>query len=263
MKKKVIAGLGIIIVIGAVAGGIFLFRGKGEDNSINEVASMETSSTMETEQEDKEESMESETAEPESVEETSSESEEASEGFIPEDITSQNEIEEAEVEIAGAEAPNVEESDIEPLDTTMYSRGTVNVRTGTSSTTAKLGTLTLNQSVTVTGQSKSTNWYRITLSDGQTGYVHPDYLSTTKTEVKQPPKQTTNTNNSTENSNKGNNSGNSGNSNNTSNETNQSQNTNPTPTPPTNVPQSPGGQGKLNISNGDMPMGNGIEGDAH
>nr|WP_308624597.1 SH3 domain-containing protein [uncultured Eisenbergiella sp.] len=251
MKKKVIAGLGIIIVIGAVAGGIFLFRGKGEDNSINEVASMETSSTMETEQEDKEESMESETAEPESVEETSSESEEASEEFIPEDITSQNEIEEAEVEIVGAEAPNVEESDIEPLDTTMYSRGTVNVRTGTSSTTAKLGTLTLNESVTVTGQSKSTNWYRVSLSDGQTGYVHPDYLSTTKTEVKQPPKNT-NTNNSTENSNKDNNGGNSNNSGNTSNETNQSQNT-PT-TPPTNVPQSPGGQGKLNISHGDLPL---------
>lgn len=246
MKKKVLAGLGIIIVIGAVAGGIFLFRGKGEDNSMDAVASMETSSTMETEQEDKEESKESETAESKSVEETGSESEEASEEVIPEDITSQNEIEEEEVEIVGAEAPNVSESDINPLDTTMYSRGTVNVRTGTSSSTAKLSTLTLNQSVTVTGQSKSTNWYRVTLSDGTTGYVHPDYLSPTKTEIKQP---TTNTN-------KGTGTENSGNSGNTSNETDQSQNT-PTPTPPTNIPQSPGGQGKLNISNGDMPMGDG------
>lgn len=242
MKKKVIAGLGIIIVLGAVAGGIFLFRGKGEDNSVNTVASIETSSTMETEQEDIEESKESEMVESKNVEETSSESEEASEEFIPEDITYQNEVEEEEVSIAGAEAPNVSESDIEPLDTTMYSKGTVNVRTGTSSTTAKLGTLTLNESITVTGQSKSTSWYRVTLSDGQTGYVHPDYLSTTKTEVKQPPKtETTVNNNTTVNEN---------NNNNTSNEANQPQNT----APPADEPVSPAGQGKLNISNGNMQL---------
>ena len=249
MKKKVIAGLGIIIVLGAVAGGIFLFRGKGEDNSVNTVASIETSSTMETEQEDIEESKESEMVESKNVEETSSESEEASEEFIPEDITYQNEVEEEEVSIAGAEAPNVSESDINPLDTTMYSRGTVNVREGTSSSTKKIGGLSLNESVQITGQSKSTNWYRVTLSDGQTGYVHPDYLSTTKTEVKKP--ATSNENKATTE-----NSGNSGNSGNTSNETTQPQN-NPTPTPPTNEPVSPAGQGKLNVSGGggSMPLG--------
>ena len=61
----------------------------------------------------------------------------------------------------------------------MYSKGDVNVRKGPSTDYEKIGALTLNQEVKITGQSKSTGWYRIEFN-GTEGYVSQNYLSNSK-----------------------------------------------------------------------------------
>lgn len=76
-------------------------------------------------------------------------------------------------------APEVDQSDITALNTTMYSKGDVNVRKGPSTDYEKIGALTLNQEVKITGQSKSTGWYRIEFNGGE-GYVSQNYLSNSK-----------------------------------------------------------------------------------
>ena len=76
-------------------------------------------------------------------------------------------------------APEVDQSDITSLNTTMYSKGDVNVRKGPSTDYEKIGALTLNQEVKITGQSKSTGWYRIEFNGGE-GYVSQNYLSNSK-----------------------------------------------------------------------------------
>ncbi|ODR29523.1 SH3 domain-containing protein [Eisenbergiella tayi] len=186
MKKKVLIGLGIIIMVGAVAGGILFTRGKGEDISVNAKESIETASTVETEPEESEEIK---------VEDEESESEATLEEEVtPEDASLQNQIDN---ESASETNTTYEETnnDITPLDKTMYSKGEVNTRIGPSTdyTKSSTGPLTLNQEVHVTGQSKSTNWYQITLPTNEVVYVHNQYLSDTKTEVSQPtPQPTTN-----------------------------------------------------------------------
>lgn len=79
----------------------------------------------------------------------------------------------------GNPAPEVDQSDITVLNTTMYSKGDVNVRKGPSTDYEKIGALTLNQEVKITGQSKSTGWYRIEFNGGE-GYVSQNYLSNSK-----------------------------------------------------------------------------------
>lgn len=76
-------------------------------------------------------------------------------------------------------APEVDQYDITALNTTMYSKGDVNVRKGPSTDYEKIGALTLNQEVKITGQSKSTGWYRIEFNGGE-GYVSQNYLSNSK-----------------------------------------------------------------------------------
>lgn len=76
-------------------------------------------------------------------------------------------------------SPEVDQSDITALNTTMYSKGDVNVRKGPSTDYEKIGALTLNQEVKITGQSKSTGWYRIEFNGGE-GYVSQNYLSNSK-----------------------------------------------------------------------------------
>ena len=76
-------------------------------------------------------------------------------------------------------SPEVDQSDITSLSSTMYSKGDVNVRKGPSTDYEKIGALTLNQEVKITGQSKSTGWYRIEFNGGE-GYVSSSYLSNSK-----------------------------------------------------------------------------------
>lgn len=83
------------------------------------------------------------------------------------------------------ETPAVEE--VSPysyteLNQVMYAQSTVNVRDLPEQTGGKVGSLTTNQEVTVTGQCNETGWYRISYN-GSEGFVSNSYLGTEKVAV--------------------------------------------------------------------------------
>ena len=59
---------------------------------------------------------------------------------------------------------------------TMYAKSTVNVRSLPSTSGSKLGSLSKNQEVAVTGQCNETGWYRISYNSGE-GFVSNKYLT--------------------------------------------------------------------------------------
>ena len=69
------------------------------------------------------------------------------------------------------------------LNQVMYAQSTVNVRDLPEQSGGKLGGLTTNQEVTVTGQCNETGWYRISYN-GSEGFVSNSYLGTEKVVVK-------------------------------------------------------------------------------
>lgn len=62
------------------------------------------------------------------------------------------------------------------LSKTMYAKSTVNVRSLPSTSGSKLGSLSKNQEVAVTGQCNETGWYRISFNGGE-GFVSNKYLA--------------------------------------------------------------------------------------
>ena len=71
------------------------------------------------------------------------------------------------------------------LTATKYAVQSVNVRSGPSTDYDKIGGLTTNQEIQVTGQA-STGWYRFTWTDGREAYVSDRYVSDEKIEVTPP-----------------------------------------------------------------------------
>ena len=69
------------------------------------------------------------------------------------------------------------------LSQTMYAQSTVNVRDLPEQSGGKLGSLTTNQEVTVTGQCNETGWYRISYN-GSEGFVSNSYLGSEQVAVK-------------------------------------------------------------------------------
>lgn len=67
-----------------------------------------------------------------------------------------------------------------------YAQQTVNVRSGPSTDFDKVGSLSTNDEVTVTGTCNETGWYRIVYGDG-VAYVSNKYLGDSKVEVSAPP----------------------------------------------------------------------------
>ena len=64
----------------------------------------------------------------------------------------------------------------------MYATQTVNIRTLPSTDGEKVGSLSTNQEVNITGQCNETSWYRFEYN-GQTAYVSNNYVSDAKIEV--------------------------------------------------------------------------------
>ena len=90
------------------------------------------------------------------------------------------------VEEVAEETPAVEE--VSPysyteLNQVMYAQSTVNVRDLPEQTGGKVGSLSTNQEVAVTGQCNETGWYRISYNGGE-GFVSNSYLGTEKVAVK-------------------------------------------------------------------------------
>lgn len=124
-------------------------------------------------------------SEPKTIETTEvveeSETEEATE---TEEVS---EVTEEPTEAPAAEEPVAEESaspySYTDLSQTLYAQSTVNVRSLPEQSGEKLGSLTINQEVTVTGQCNETGWYRISYNGGE-GFVSNSYLGTEKVAVK-------------------------------------------------------------------------------
>lgn len=70
------------------------------------------------------------------------------------------------------------------LSVTMYAQSSVNVRTQPSTDGEKVGSLKMNDEVSVTGQCNETSWYRISYN-GSEAYVSNNYLGDNKVEVQQ------------------------------------------------------------------------------
>ena len=68
------------------------------------------------------------------------------------------------------------------MDATKYAKSSVNVRNMPGTDGEKLGSLSFNQEVKVTGQCNETGWYRIEYS-GETAYVSDSYLVDSKVET--------------------------------------------------------------------------------
>lgn len=71
------------------------------------------------------------------------------------------------------------------MDATMYAQKTVNVRSLPNTDGEKLGSLSTNDEVKVTGQCAETSWYRIEYSGGA-AYVSNSYLGNDKVVIEQP-----------------------------------------------------------------------------
>ena len=117
---------------------------------------------------------------------------EESEAVDATEVEAQNEVI-GDVDDDVAEKPVVDEEPVaeEPaspysytdLSQTLYAQSTVNVRDLPEQTGAKLGSLSTNQEVTVTGQCNETGWYRISYNGGE-GFVSNSYLGAEKVAVK-------------------------------------------------------------------------------
>lgn len=83
------------------------------------------------------------------------------------------------------------------MDATMYAQKTVNVRSLPNTDGEKLGSLSTNDEVKVTGQCAETSWYRIEYSGG-VAYVSNSYLGNDKVVVEQPKTEQTAQNTSSE-----------------------------------------------------------------
>lgn len=101
------------------------------------------------------------------------------------------------------------------MNKTMYAKQSVNLRSGPDTSYDKVGNLSTNQEVKITGQA-NTGWYRISF-DGGIAFVSNKYLSENKVEVNTSTSNTSTSNNNND-GNASNSNNNNGNSNNGSNE---------------------------------------------
>ena len=94
---------------------------------------------------------------------------------IPEETEDTEEMQiEAAVTDTEEIATSQPDSSVKEMSATKYAKSTVNVRKGPSADTEKIGSLSANQKVTVTGQAEN-GWYRIDYN-GEAGYVSDKYL---------------------------------------------------------------------------------------
>lgn len=103
-------------------------------------------------------------------------------GCGTEEVVETEAIEEATEEPAKEAVEEVSPYTYTELNQVMYAQSTVNVRDLPEQSGGKLGGLTTNQEVTVTGQCNETGWYRISYN-GSEGFVSNSYLGTEKVAV--------------------------------------------------------------------------------
>ena len=188
LQVKIAVGVAAAVVVGSVAAVVTITNQRAEkasvgaqDESTLDVAGLEDSEAREIPVADTdvtgpdEDTLQDEseaTDETESVEEVEAEDKNS--------IEENENIEPEEKE--GTEPTAESEYTYTDMSATMYATQTVNVRTLPSTDGDKIGSLSTNQEIAVTGQCNETSWYRFEYN-GQTAYVSNNYISDTKIEV--------------------------------------------------------------------------------
>lgn len=165
MKRKILSMLMVLVLMGVMIGGC----GKDETpDKTDVIASVEKEVSTETE----ETTNEVETTKESTVESTEEPTDEAT--AQPEETPS------VEVTLEPTEeVPPQPQFTFTDLSQTMYAANSVNVRDLPSTDGTKLGGLSTNQEVAVTGQCNETSWYRISYNNGE-AFVSDKYLVTEK-----------------------------------------------------------------------------------
>ena len=187
LQLKIAVGVAAAVVVGGVAVAVTATNQRAEEASVGaqdeselDVAELENSEGMETSTEDKDvaesdaDALQDDnktTGETESVEEVESE-----------EKNSIEENENIEPEEEGTEQTAEAEYTYTDMSATMYATQTVNIRTLPNTDGEKVGSLSTNQEVNVTGQCNETGWYRFEYN-GQIAYVSNSYVSDTKKEA--------------------------------------------------------------------------------
>ena len=185
LQLKIVAGVAAAVVVGGVIAAVTVTNQRAEeasvgaqDESILDAAGLENSEDVENATEDidmpeqDEDTLQDET-------DTASES-----GMTDESEGAGKAAEETETaENADEAGPDSEQQyTFTDMNATMYATQTVNVRTLPSTDGEKVGSLSTNQEVNVTGQCNETGWYRFEYS-GETAYVSNNYVSDTMLEA--------------------------------------------------------------------------------
>ncbi len=201
MAKKRILALGVLVAVISVTGIIVYNSNRNEADTVETVAHIETDEattpTPPTPVEEDKKVEDNTSVDNTTPVKEDNESIETEDTTPVEDITPTEDTTEIEEDTETKEDTVTEEdtvdSDITPLDQTMYAQGNVNTRSGPSTDYEKIGGLSVNEEVHVIGQSKSTGWYEIEVSGSEKQFVSNQFLSTTKIQSTQSTTTTTST----------------------------------------------------------------------
>ena len=196
VQLKIAVGIAAVAVVGGVAAVVTITNQKAEEASVGAQgeSAMDIADAGNTE--DMDNSSEADTDETEAGEDALQE-----EAGSADDSGTSDEsdgTEKAETRATGTDGktttPGEDETAVETeqtaeqqytytdMNATMYATQTVNIRTLPSTDGEKVGSLSTNQEVNITGQCNETSWYRFEYN-GQTAYVSNNYVSDTKMEV--------------------------------------------------------------------------------
>ena len=188
LQLKIAAGVAAAVVVGGVAAAVTITSQKAEEASAGaqeestlDVAGLENTRDTETSAANTDV-----TGPDEDTAQDDSEATDETESVKEVEAEDKNSIEESEniepEEEEGTEQTVESEYTYTDMSATMYATQTVNVRTLPSTDGEKVGSLSTNQEIVVTGQCNETSWYRFEYN-GQTAYVSNSYVSDTKIEV--------------------------------------------------------------------------------
>ena len=173
LQLKITAGIAIAVVVGGVAAAAVTINNQraqeasagAQEESALDVANAENSENT-----------------PElDTQPTEAETPETAEEVKAEEVTTPEETEEPETAEADTEPTAEPEYTYTDMSATMYASQTVNVRDLPSTDGNRVGGLSTNQEIAVTGQCNETGWYRFEYN-GSTAYVSNNYVSETMTE---------------------------------------------------------------------------------
>ena len=176
MKKQLLGLLlGVLLIFGCV--------GCGEENTTTEPTKTATETI--TEESTIEQTKEATATTEETTAPTPEATEEPSEETTTEPETEPTEI--AEPEPTEEPTPETEPQAIytyTDMSATMYAQQTVNVRDLPDTSGNKVGSLSTNDEITISGQCNETSWYRFEYN-GNVAYVSNKYVGENKVEVQQ------------------------------------------------------------------------------